>query len=282
MNAARTITGRVGKLRSARRPGKHAPPPPQSRFDLFLVRSAYIAQVVAVLATILGFYFTVIPLYQKAAIDEQLAKRETELKETQQLVEAARQEAYQQRRINFTERFALRAAPCSGIKRAMAQPALGSDDVRQQLIGLDYGIASCLKDAINEDAVNTLAAGDLTLFTNFIGDLGGRLEAQQQAAKQRVAEVGSLARSNSSLLEPVGPAMQRKYALDAEIAAALRRPIPRQVIEQRFQYQVRITEDRIARDFYDLAHRTVSSEIRKFSWPGLASRAASSPGTSQR
>jgi hypothetical protein len=59
--------------------------------DFYGTRAALAAVVVAGL----GYWYTVIPLYQKAAVDEQLAKRETELKQLDLDLARTRREAYE-------------------------------------------------------------------------------------------------------------------------------------------------------------------------------------------
>ena len=56
-----------------------------------------------------GLFYTVIPLYQKAAVDEQLARREAELKGVEAALAEVQAETYRLRRDNYM-RVATRAA----------------------------------------------------------------------------------------------------------------------------------------------------------------------------
>lgn len=51
------------------------------KFDLWLVRISYIAQVGLFFLTIFTIYFTVIPIYQNASLQESIAKKEIEYKQ---------------------------------------------------------------------------------------------------------------------------------------------------------------------------------------------------------
>ncbi|OJB01718.1 hypothetical protein BGV48_19115 [Burkholderia ubonensis] len=50
---------------------------------------SHVAQVVTVALTAGGLYFTVVPLYQKAAVDEQVAKQQIKLEQLEQRVDAS-------------------------------------------------------------------------------------------------------------------------------------------------------------------------------------------------
>lgn len=61
---------------------KHSNPLPQRRFtrtDIWLERLGYLAQIGLLILAVVGYYYTVIPLYQKSLLDEQIAKKELEI-----------------------------------------------------------------------------------------------------------------------------------------------------------------------------------------------------------
>jgi hypothetical protein len=80
-------------------------------------RHAPLAQVIGAYSTLaaviiagIGYWYTVIPLYQKAAVDEQLAKREAELKKLDTDLAKARRAAYELERGGLLEQTAIRAS----------------------------------------------------------------------------------------------------------------------------------------------------------------------------
>ncbi|ACT13859.1 MULTISPECIES: hypothetical protein [Pectobacterium] len=52
-----------------------------NKFDLWLVRGSYIAQIGLLFITVFTIFYTVIPLYQNATLQESISKKEIELKE---------------------------------------------------------------------------------------------------------------------------------------------------------------------------------------------------------
>jgi len=83
-----------------------------ARIDVWISRLASISQSVLVVLTAAGFYFTVLPLYQKAALEEAIAKKESELKE----LTAALDKAYSRTRFGALKGFVFSAGvECSGL-----------------------------------------------------------------------------------------------------------------------------------------------------------------------
>jgi hypothetical protein len=67
---------------------RRTPPPAPSHFDVWLSRAGAIATVVLAAAGVFGLFYTVIPLYKLAALDEQVSKRELELNRVQKQLDA--------------------------------------------------------------------------------------------------------------------------------------------------------------------------------------------------
>lgn len=81
-------------------------------FDIWLNRISQITQLGLFLLAIFGLYYTVIPLYQKALVDEQLAEKEVRLRELDQQIS----ELYGQSRTRAVRQLVLGAgAYCSGL-----------------------------------------------------------------------------------------------------------------------------------------------------------------------
>jgi septal ring factor EnvC (AmiA/AmiB activator) len=57
-----------------------ATPPPVSRTDLIFQRVAHASQLALVLLAIFGYFYTVLPVYQKSLLDEEIAKKTYELR----------------------------------------------------------------------------------------------------------------------------------------------------------------------------------------------------------
>lgn len=85
---------------------------PQSKIDIWISRLASLSQFGLFVLTIGGLYFTVLPLYQKALLDEAIARKEVELRD----VSAALEESYRRVRDSAIKEFVFGVgASCSGL-----------------------------------------------------------------------------------------------------------------------------------------------------------------------
>ena len=94
-----------------------------SSLDIWLSRGSNIAQVGLFALTLAALYYTVIPLYKTAALEEQIAQREAQLKTvenrlaaTESAVTEAKESLYREKRGEALRRFILTVGPkCSGL-----------------------------------------------------------------------------------------------------------------------------------------------------------------------
>jgi hypothetical protein len=242
----------------------------QSSFDRWLVRAGYVAQVGVLLATVAGYYYTVIPLYQKAALDEQLARREVELKVAQRSVITARRETYEQQRQTLMEGLARRASyDCSDVKVAISQPGLDeSRELRRtRLLSVDFDTDTCLAKSLESaKADKVLNETDAAYLREGLQALGRTIHAKRVAAKARILELPKLATRSPSVLDPPSDIMARHYSWEDSVDDTLQRPrASRQ--EQRLKYAIGFTQERIARDVRLEASRQILDGLRRFDWP---------------
>src|SRR5690242_5684244 len=121
----RNASMRKRPTRSLLRKPSSAPPEKQRSIslDTWLVRGSHIAQLGLFVLTLLALFYTVIPLYKTAALEEQIARKEAELSETQRKIgqaESALKEAnekmYRRSRSDVLLAFVRYAGPsCSGL-----------------------------------------------------------------------------------------------------------------------------------------------------------------------
>ena len=64
----------------------------QSRLDLYLTRASHGAQIVLVVVAVFGYFYTVLPIYQKELLSEEIAKRTIELEGVQEQLKSAESE----------------------------------------------------------------------------------------------------------------------------------------------------------------------------------------------
>lgn len=212
-----------------------------SRWDSWLSRGASISQIVGIGLALAGLFYTVIPLYQKAAVDEQLARREAELKAVENSLAEARTETYRLRRDNYL-RVAARAASdeCSDVRRSfMPIPESIGNTERRYRLQLDVNVVDCVKRYLaRADEVKELSPADLEVWRAWATPLAMELETQRQAARQKVGDMPQLAAADPSVLEPLGDFARRTEDFLSRYDA-LRTP------EQRLERQRRFFDQRV-------------------------------------
>lgn len=87
-----------------------------SKIDIYLGRLSHLVQLGLFLVTLWTLYYTVVPLYKSAQIEESLAQKELELQKIQQKAERVEFKLRQQEVHNF----AIRASNCVGIPDAFS------------------------------------------------------------------------------------------------------------------------------------------------------------------
>ena len=107
------IPNRHSKVSAPHHSGRHIEvTPPQSKVDVWISRFASLSQVGLFALTIGGLYFTVLPLYQKALLEEAIAKKEVELRN----ISASLEESYLRVRDSAVNKFVLGVGlSCSGL-----------------------------------------------------------------------------------------------------------------------------------------------------------------------
>jgi hypothetical protein len=227
----------------------------------------------------LGYYFTVIPLYQKAAVDELIAKREIELKEALAAIAIARREAYEQQRLNFSRTIEFPARDCSDIKTSIMQPSPNIDDrvaVRadhERLVHLDVEVAPCLATVLaRHNAAKALTGTDFRHIRLVFATLGENLDRTRTEALDRIASIPQLAARDPSILAPVGPMVQRSDDFLAKWQKRLSEagytlPVLEDHHAKRFQYRVSLTQEKIANDYRMSALQSILDAVRGMQWP---------------
>ncbi|KLQ31005.1 hypothetical protein U0102_15945 [Enterobacter hormaechei] len=126
-----------------------------SKFDLWLVRISYIAQVGLFFLTIFTIYFTVIPIYQNASLQESIAKKEIEYKQ----LERKENELYIHLRSEYLKRISVvLITTCSPTNILMRQPSRKEMDKphKQKMDELkavfDRDVGECLRETVSNSS----------------------------------------------------------------------------------------------------------------------------------
>lgn len=241
--------------RHLQRPGPAAPAAPPSttppRWDSWLSRGASVAQIVGVALALAGLFYTVIPLYQKAAVDEQLARREMELKAVEASLTEGKAEVYRLRRddlVRVTVRGA--AEECSDSFRGfMDLPAGEREPEEAYRLRLDVNVKDCVdRHLARAETSKQLGAADLEAWRAWAKPIVAELEAERLRTRQTVQELPRRAAADPSLLDDDGEFSQITEELFKHYEAYLF-PTP-QLRQERDKHQfarrLQFTRERVA------------------------------------
>ena len=247
------------------RPPKVPHPEPKSWAE----RHAPLAQVVAAYSTLaaviiagLGYWFTVIPLYQKAAVDEQLARREAELKQLDVELANARREAYELVRSGLLQQTALRASyDCAAFWR---------EDKDTAIDHISRSLTPCLiKASASIVATKRLSNEDGQMLMLATNELAADWEKLRLSLLDKMSTVPSRAANDPTVLAPDGPYTKRvqEFLAKAEPYLSAEDRIGRR--QRQFEERVRRTQLLMASDFGVEASVAISKFYRTGIWPAI-------------
>lgn len=156
--------------------------------DVWLPRLSHIAQFGLFVFTLGSIYYTVIPLYQKALLEEAIAKKETDLASLTKTLEAS----YGRIRSYAVREFYITAAPkCSGLFQPPEKPLLLGErsEPRKPRAENVYSIdvPTCLREAIlKTSALSDLRAEDKRTFSEAVEKLAVELSEKRKRCKRTV------------------------------------------------------------------------------------------------
>lgn len=178
----------------------------ESAADLWMRRLANISQLGLLLVTAGTIYFTVLPLYQKALLEEKIAQREIELKNISESLE----ENYANLRSHIVGSYIFSAgASCSGLLEkhdlGSATPITPpSNSLSDKIFAIN--VQECLLEKLkSQKNLRNLRAEDFKLLEKRIAEIGPRLLLKREQAMKDYKMVPVIAETSpSSIPEPVG------------------------------------------------------------------------------
>lgn len=240
-----------------------------NRFDQWLTRFSYVAQIAGVALALFGLFYTVIPLYQKAAVDEQLARREAELKEVESRLVAARQEAYESRRERRMLGLLFASDDCAELRKAIGQAALEDSKERRREIILNFevDIRACLLGKIAElRNEKILTEEDIAVLENNARGLGQELMRERADLAVRISDLPKTARKDASLLAPRGDMVRRADDFIDRADALLPPHLRRDRTEERLISQIEWTQEQMAQEFRLSASKRIRQHLVPKEW----------------
>ena len=197
-----------------------------NRLDIYLQRSSHVSQIVLCLFTGWALIYTVIPLYQKALLDEAIAKKEVELKEATSAMakkevelreaSATLEKRYMRIKFSVVKDFAFMAgAKCTNLLyrpmrplRPLREPQPREPPPFAELFELD--VPGCITgEAEKYSPLKELSPEDRKLFDQNIVTLNQELSVIRTQAKAEYDEVPQKVSANPSAFPlPTGDAAE--------------------------------------------------------------------------
>jgi hypothetical protein len=235
--------------------------------DLYLARISHISQAGLLILAVVGYVYTVKPLYEKALLDEQIAQKELELKETKKALEAN----YKQLRTDTVKSFVFfTGAECSGILKRPRRPIkLGekgpdSMEIHSEVFKID--VAQCLLEEFkNSKQLKSLRKADYLFLEENVKELGVRLESLRAKSFDELKRFSDEAIKDPSKLKPINP--DSFTATSLEFRRSFMTPE---------DYRVEVVLAQINQGLSDISHKyskTLGDQIReltKITWPESA------------
>lgn len=164
--------------------------------DLWLERLSYISQTGLFFLTIFTLYYTVIPVFQNASLQESIAKKEAELQEMKKEEEVLYSSLKSEYISKFKRSLFFNCNPA--MKLAMQvplPPGAGRDeqDYNDSLAVMNIDIMQCVTNALKTDAfLKRLKENDVISLNNSIETLRSRINATQKEYKALIENKGEL------------------------------------------------------------------------------------------
>lgn len=229
--------------------------------DTWLPRISHFSQFGLFVITIGSLYFTVLPLYQKAVLDEAIARKEVELAASEKSLE----QSYVRLRTFAVKEFIFgTAVQCSSLKlppqrlRDLDKKSSPSQSAAEEIFGIHAG--ACLKDEFQKStSLKELRASDLQSLASYIERIAADLALKRDAALKEYQSIPQRAKTDPSILKPVGPFSEHMLAI-------LSKSQPVAWIEaSRFSLAVTETQSAVAHD-YDAYVRNQIATLRSIKW----------------
>jgi len=168
----------------------------ENYFDRWLVRLSHISQFGLFVITLGSLYFVVLPIYQKSILDEAIARKEIELKESEKLVE----QSYVQLR-KFTLNEFTRGVFIGCIVNYQDVELTKVDDKVHNNLYKDA--SNCILESKNNSSgLKILRPHDLADFDKELKNVISEIEQHRIVALKEYIELPSKAKLNPALLKP--------------------------------------------------------------------------------
>lgn len=176
------------------------------KVDLYLSRLSHLSQIGLLIVATFGYFYTVVPLYEKSLLDEQIAQKELELKASKKALE----ENYKQLRKDIVSSYVFHVGiVCSGLDEKPEGPLqpgekpLSPTKRYGQVFELD--VSNCLTRRLegSKNLSKILRKNDLSYLYQQVGVIGKEIENLRLVAQKEFNAFPQKATSNPEILEPL-------------------------------------------------------------------------------
>lgn len=231
----------------------------QGRVDIWLLRAAQIATVLGVAIAVFGYFYTVRPVYQKALLDEAIAKKELEIKEANNAIAVS----YARLKGHAIANLVQNASMC---RTYTMTSSIGTDHSmsRSNEKDLDkflsYSVSSCLTQAAAKTPdLAVLRAIDQEALSREIDRIGRKLDTERLVAVAEAKNLRTRALKDHVFFAKELEASAKQHpSQDKSAKSSVLLKFDDQIGQVQDWYLVRFAE-RIGTEVDSMVH---------FSWPG--------------
>lgn len=149
-------------------------------FDKFLKRGSQLSQIILVVIATFGYFYTVVPVFEKEKLNEELLKAQNDLEK----VKTNYNETYKKYRSLSVGGFVFTAGiDCTGLlEPTKPLPSLGQPLPKEVIVTINTG--QCLKDTLaNTDFSQSLNSKDVALLTKKVTEVASKLTKKYNTSK---------------------------------------------------------------------------------------------------
>jgi len=233
-------------------------------FDIWLPRISHFSQFGLFVVTLGSLYFVVLPLYQKAVLDEAIARKEIELKESEKLIA----KSYEKLRSYAVKQFVHMAGiNCTMLFRdfdSLEQLKGGASNKEGTILNLD--VSNCLNEEVKASKdLKELHINDQVFFSTEVKNIAVKIEQNRIIALERYRELPNKAKLNPSLLKPPKSFTSRYLKSFEELNNKMHFTSQAYLDEKRFKAGVQSAQFDVVAEYGDFA-RTQLLGLRSLTW----------------
>lgn len=243
-------------------------PMKESLTDTWLSRLSHFSQIGLLVVAVFGYVYTVIPVYQKSLLDEQIAQKETQLKSLQVKLD----ESYALNRADVVRNFVRGASyRCTGIDKL---PRYASDNfdkkinIKQKLKEVfEININECLSNPfyISKKIKASLNPEDFKKLTKEVINITTDLDKTRLALRAAFFNFETEAASNPKILEQI----QLDHSFEYRMLEIQKSSMTKKDYESAlFTAQINQGLDNIRTKYSDEIHKELV-KLTKIDWPKM-------------